>query len=313
MSLSFYKAFGLTISSEVKIHALRERSLDLNRIDVTIRKEDLNNLWLCRSEENKYFYIKKDIIMFEIPNVAIFLIKNGSEIYVSPHEFSKQDKICLYILGTCMGAILMQRFVFPLHGSAIAIGEKAYAIVGESGAGKSTLASALLKKGYKLLSDDVIPITLNESGVPIVTPAYPQQKLWLESLNQFGMESSKFQPIIDREAKFSVPVESQFASNTMPLGGVFELIKADSGSIELQPINNLRRFQTLFTHTYRQFFVNPLGLMEWHFTSSSKIINHIDLFQLRRPQHEFTAHELADLILSTIKKEVIAHESYSNA
>ena len=38
---------------------------------------------------------------------------------------------------------------FPLHGSAIAIDGKAYAIVGDSGAGKSTLASAFLKKGYQ--------------------------------------------------------------------------------------------------------------------------------------------------------------------
>ena len=50
-------------------------------------------------------------------------------------------------LGTCMGALLMQRKIFPFHGSAIAINGKAYAIVGDSGAGKSTLASAFLKKG----------------------------------------------------------------------------------------------------------------------------------------------------------------------
>ena len=103
---------------------------------------------------------------------------------------SNEDEIRLYILGTCMGAILLQRKILPLHGSAIAIDGKAYAIVGDSGAGKSTLASAFLKRGYQLLSDDVIPVTLNHANVPIVTPAYPQQKLWLESLNHFGMEST---------------------------------------------------------------------------------------------------------------------------
>ena len=61
-----------------------------------------------------------------------------------------------------MGAILMQRKVFPLHGSAIAINGKAYAFVGDSGAGKSTLASAFLNKGYQLLSDDVIAVSLSQ-------------------------------------------------------------------------------------------------------------------------------------------------------
>ena len=73
-----------------------------------------------------------------------------------------EDKIRLYILGTCMGALLMQRKILPLHGSAIAIDGKAYAFVGDSGAGKSTLASAFLSKGYKLLSDDVIAVSLSE-------------------------------------------------------------------------------------------------------------------------------------------------------
>ena len=83
----------------------------------------------------------------------------------------------------------MQRKILPLHGSAIAIEGKAYAIVGESGAGKSTLAASLLSRGYKLLSDDVIPILLSEKNIPFVVPAYPQQKLWLESLNQFEMKA----------------------------------------------------------------------------------------------------------------------------
>ena len=49
---------------------------------------------------------------------------------VSPLKRYDEDVIRLYILGTCMGAILMQRRIFPLHGSAVAINGKAYAFVG---------------------------------------------------------------------------------------------------------------------------------------------------------------------------------------
>ena len=118
----------------------------------------------------------------------------------------KIDAIRLYVLGTCMGAILMQRKTLPLHGSVIAIDGKAYAIVGDSGAGKSTLASAFLKRGFQLLTDDVIAVSFSEEGIPFVTPSYPQQKLWSESLDHFGMESNNYQPLIDREDKFAIPV-----------------------------------------------------------------------------------------------------------
>ncbi len=160
---------------------------------------------------NHYFVIKENDCLFKIPHTGLFLIKDGKEIFFTPLKGASDDHIRLYLLGTCMGAILLQRKILPLHGSAVVIDGKAYAIVGDSGAGKSTLASAFLKRGYSLLSDDVIPVSMSEENGPMVTPAYPQQKLWLESLNQFGMESSDYRPLFERETKFAIPVQSQFA------------------------------------------------------------------------------------------------------
>lgn len=195
----------------------------------------------------------------------------------------------------------MQRKILPLHGSAIAIDGKALAIVGESGAGKSTLASAFLKKGYRLLSDDVIPVALSNQHVPMVTPAYPQQKLWQESLKEFGMETSQLRPIIDRETKFAVPVTDQFAQEPLPLVGVIELVKTKNNEIKIHPILNLDRLHTLFMHTYRNFLIHRSGLMDWHFDITAKIVNKVDVFRLERPASRFTANELTDAILSTFR------------
>ena len=99
-------------------------------------------------------------MMYKFGNIAIFSIQDGKRISVSPlKEYDEDTSSDYYILGTCMGAILMQRKVLPLHGSAIAINGKAYAIIGDSGAGKSTLALAFLNKGFQLLSDDVIAVS----------------------------------------------------------------------------------------------------------------------------------------------------------
>ena len=256
---------------------------------------------LRHSDSEEDFVIKKDWILFHVPETAIFLIQDGNKIVVSPMNGSDEDEIRLYILGTCMGAILLQRKILPLHGSAIAIDGKAYAIVGDSGAGKSTLASAFLKKGYQLLSDDVIPVTLNHANVPIVTPAYPQQKLWLESLQHFGMESTDYQPLFVRDTKFAVPVESQFATESLPLAGIFELVKGDHQEIAIQPIEKMQRFYKLYTHTYRNFFMHGAGLMEWHFDTSSKMMNKMSFHQISRPTSRFTANELAERILTTLQ------------
>ncbi|MBM7618258.1 energy-coupling factor transporter ATP-binding protein EcfA2 [Bacillus tianshenii] len=252
---------------------------------------------------DNHFFINENLTVFNIPNVAIFLIQNGNEIFVSPHEGAAEDQIRLYLLGTCMGAILIQRRILPLHGSAIAINGKAYAIVGDSGAGKSTTASALLRLGYELISDDVIPVSFNEQGIPMVTPAYPQQKLWQESIDEFGMESSNFRPIIDRETKFAIPVSSQFCDTALPLAGVFELIKTEDETLTFSSVTGLERFHLLFQHTYRNFFIPRAGLMEWHFQTSAKMVNKMSFYRIQRPTSYFTTDKITDFILTNMERK----------
>ncbi|KKI91422.1 aldolase [Bacillus sp. SA1-12] len=297
-----YNAFGLNVLSDIQLPELPLSVDKGNREDILIQQEDLTGLWNEIGENKKYFVVKEDIIMFQLPNKTIFKIQNGTEIYYSPIEDINEDHIRLYLLGTCMGALLMQRKILPLHGSAIEINGKAYAIVGDSGAGKSTLASALINKGYRLISDDVIPVTLNKEMIPMVTPAYPQQKLWLESLNHFGMESNDYRPIFDRETKFAIPVTDHFVSTPLPLAGVFELVKTEGNEVELQSIQNLFRLHTLYKHTYRNFFIAPAGLMDWHFNLTAKICEHIDIFQLCRPLSRFTVQDVTNLMLTRITK-----------
>jgi hypothetical protein len=237
-----------------------------------------------------------------VPETAIFLIQDGERIIVSPMYGADEDKIRLYLLGTCMGALLMQRRILPLHGSAIAINGKAYAFVGDSGAGKSTLASAFLSKGYQLISDDVIAVTFSQDQTPMVMPAYPQQKLWQESLTEFGMETSGYQSIFQRETKYLVPVPYKFIAEPLPLDGIFELSKTTSERIEIQPIQGLARLHTLFCQTFRSYLLARFELLEWHFSTIAQISNKIDLYQLRRPHSGFTAPQLTALILKTIHK-----------
>ena len=307
-----YRAFGYTVSSEIPLPELSLIKLEDRPADIMIKKTDLHGLWSEYANADQYFVVRENFVMFLVPEKAIFLIRNGNEIYVSPMKDSSEKYQRLYILGTCMGAILMQRKILPLHGSAIAIEGRAYAIVGDSGAGKSTLASAFLRRGYQLLSDDVIPVTFTDANVPIVTPSYPQQKLWIESLNQFGIDSNQYESIVERETKYSVPVTAQFVADSLPLAGVFELVKSEQHEVILKPITKMNRFYTLYTHTYRNFFLQSAGLIDWHFATSAKMVNQISINQLSRPIARFTAHELVDLILSTTNKEAKYNDAHSS-
>lgn len=304
----YYHAFGLEIISDRLFPELTQLVQSMDSCDLTIENGELSDLWEALGDGCSHFVVKKNTVLFHVPDTAIFLIENGNRIVVSSIDETKHDAIRLYLLGTCMGALLMQRKQLALHGSAIVIDGKAYAIVGDSGAGKSTLASAFLQRGQHLLSDDVIPITFSSEGKPYVIPSYPSQKLWIETLQQYGKDTSHLKPIVFRETKFSVPVESQFVSSVTPLTGVFELTKTDKQEISLKEIEKLDQFHLLYKHTYRNFLYARAGLMDWHFQTTIQIASQIPLYQLKRPTGRFTADELAELILATIERSKSLHE-----
>ncbi|MCM3574677.1 aldolase [Mesobacillus subterraneus] len=298
-----YKAFGLNILSDVQFPDLCEVHLDNKQLDLEIKIYNLSQYSSSLDKTPLMFLTQGKEFYFKVPGASIFCVKNGNEILVSPFDGYDLDELRLYILGTCMGAILFQRKILPLHGSALSINGKVYAFIGDSGAGKSTLATSLARKGYKLLTDDVIAVTLSPENQPIVTPSYPQQKLWEESLNKFGMSNTSFNPIYKREKKFTVPIKSMFCEQELQLAGVFELVKCEDHSVSIKEIHNLERLHTLLRHTYRNFLLGDFGLVEWHFQICSKFVSKIKMFQISRPDTGFTVDEITEGILKIIEKE----------
>lgn len=298
-----YHSFGLNIASEIALPELESLSTSYSQIDVMIKESNLTEKWdLIDVTLKRGFCVQENRVMFEVPNLAIFSIEEGQVIYFSPTVHLDVNKIRLYLLGSCLGILLMQRRILPLHGSAIAIDGKAYVFIGERGAGKSTIASSFMQKGHLLLTDDVIAVSLLDEENPWVIPAYPQQKLWQDSLNHFGMNVTDYMPLFDRETKYSIPVANDFYNKPLPLGGIFELVPSEIEQIEVEQILNLNRFQTLFTHTYRSSLIEKMDLIEWHFHYSAKCIKHVPLYQLRRPSSTFITHDLVNTVLHVIKE-----------
>lgn len=295
-----YKGFNLKILSDYPLPELQVLSSADGKVEYDVKIEMITNQLDEIVLEPYEFSIVNNKVVFYVPDTAFFTMENGNKITVATIPGYDEDLIRIYILGTCMGVILLQKKIIPLHGSAIVIDGKAYAFVGDSGAGKSTLASAFMKKGYELLSDDVIGIYFSNLNIPMVVPSYPQQKLWQESLSEFGMSSSDYKPIFDRVTKFSVPVQSNFHTETIPLAGVFELVKTDGYEPSIHSIKGLEQLNILNKHTYRNFLIPMLKLNTWHFTTSVKLVNDINMYQISRPRVGFSAHKLVSLILSTI-------------
>ncbi|MBD2872155.1 phosphoenolpyruvate carboxykinase (ATP) [Paenibacillus arenilitoris] len=257
------------------------------------------------SFETANFRVDNGRFLFHVPETAVYSVADGTHIAVTPYPGADEAKIRLFLLGTCMGVLLMQRGILPLHGSAVVIDGKVYAIVGESGAGKSTLAAAFARAGYPLMTDDVIAVALTDDAA-LVHPSYPQQKLWEESIEQLGLHDRDYSSIYQRVNKYAVPIRSRFCREALPLAGIVELVKSDAPEPSIQAYNRLEGLHALNVHTYRNSLLHLMNRQQWQFQSIARLASELPVYRLRRPADGFSAFDLVDQIIRlTNKREVV--------
>lgn len=300
VALNMYKAFGLHIASELSLPELMRTTAQIGEADVEIRLGDLSEDWRATGVQDDFYAFEDDRFLFYVPEVAVYSIRGGRQIIVSPLADAEDKRIRVYLLGTCMGAILMQRRTLPLHGSAVVVNGRAYAFIGESGAGKSTLAAAFLNRGYRLLTDDVIAVAFGgaDGSTPVVVPAYPQQKLWQESIEQLGLQSGRNRHLY--LSKYAIPVTSGFSSDAVPLCGLFELTRTERDEVALSRCQGLERLALLRLHTYRHYLIPHLAGEQWHFSTVTGMASRVELYRLQRPSVGFSVQELVDAVLRTV-------------
>jgi len=306
-----YEAYGLRWMSQFPLPELQivqgGADVDTSSVDVYIQVADLKTRWNEWDVGRDNFVARDGSLFFRIEDIGLFFMEQGNRIIVSPEPGADNKKVRLFILGTCMAVIMMQRSILPLHGSAVVIDGWAYAFVGHSGAGKSTLSAALASRGYPLLTDDVVALTWDAGGRAIVSPGYPQQKLWQPSLDGFGMKQQDYATVHAEITKYAIPVQHYFHDRCVPLAAVFELDPKPEEvqmPVQLMEVAGLERLHMLCSHTFRSGLVSRQGLAQWLFETVSRLSASIEVFRITRSGPDFTAFEMADRIIDHVRKGV---------
>ncbi len=297
-----YKAFGLTIASDVALANLR--GCDFSQPDVTIcREASMRPEGEARTGR---WDIREDLCVLEVPTVARFRMENGTCIHIEPCADASVNAVELYLMGSCMGAILLQRGIVPLHGSCVRIGDAGVLLAGQSGAGKSTVTAALLAKGARLITDDVAAVRLEGDGVPLVYPSYPSQKLWEDVIvrrNERERKQSLHRILNDIE-KFNVDRQADYCDEATALRAVYVLAQGDTPNVTLTEITGMDKLAALAANTYRGFLVKALNLSGWHFKQIAGIADRVNVYGITRPSGEHAEEQIAGMILEGRKATV---------
>ncbi len=161
-------------------------------------------------------------VVIDAPGCVRIAITDGRNVVVDPAPGAALAEVQSWLLGPGLGVICHQRGAIPLHACAIGTlgGAGALAIAGHSGAGKSTTAAALVRRGHRLLGDDVLVI---DPDTALAQPCFPVVRLWDRSRAALEIGQEGHQPVARKAGKWHVPMPAAFDPMPRPLTAIVHL------------------------------------------------------------------------------------------
>ncbi|MDY7014224.1 MAG: hypothetical protein SVX43_11620 [Cyanobacteriota bacterium] len=208
-----------------------------------------------------------------------------------------------YLLGPILGFILRLRGFPCLHASAAVIGDRAVAFLGPPGAGKSTLAAALARRGYPILSDDLV--VLNRQNQQFwVPPGYPRLRLWKESaIALFGRASSlprivPTHPTWDKRYLDLSKDGYGFPVQAFPLERIYYLAQRQDRPEfpQLESLKTQPAMMALIANTYTTYLLDK-AMRATEFQTLSQLLQTIPLKQINPHTAPHRLSQLVDLVL----------------
>lgn len=296
--MKHYYAHGLGILSEIHFPEFKTKKTNIDLIiqygliepySDNYRDFYLSELTKVRVTSNETYLFWNDAL--------ICCIEDCQKIIVNPHTGLDEDFLRLLILGYAFAIFLHQMGTLVLHANAVNMFGGAIVFLGDRGKGKSTTSLILNKKGYSLISDDVLSISVN-NDIPRVYSGFPRLKLWPEVIRKLDEDPELMPQISFNSEKRSYFVNDNFSNISLPLKFIYLIERSDETKIE--SINIQEGLMELVKSSYCYKLFNNLELYE-NLKQCTEILNKVPLKRL------YIKHSLDELpaVVKIIEKDIL--------
>lgn len=237
---------------------------------------------------------------FSYADETEFLVdRAGTEVWARWSAPLTLEDTATYLLGPVMGFVMLLRGVVCLHASAIAVDDKAIALLGPAGSGKSTTAAAFSERGYSILAEDVV--TLDDRGDHfLVRPGYPCIRLWPASVRAlYGSEIHlpKLTPNWDK--CYLDLTKRAFRADPLPLAAIYHLSERRHDSIApfVETLNRSEGLLSLIANTYATKLMNK-QMRAREFELLTRVLHNVPLRRVTPHADPARIPALCDTILN---------------
>lgn len=280
-----YRVHGLSLDSELPFPELPTTA---GLADVRLKREALPAERPPEVTAPDYYLFEPDAVFIVWSGIGRVCVRGGEQIAVDPEPDAPAEHVRAAILGQALSVLLMQRGTFPLHASAVLVGDEAIALAGSSGAGKSTLATALSRRGRTFLCDDVAAVDVDGDACSI-PPGIPRIKLEDEVFDWLGESTDGLQRLL---AKHLRPVPEFSGEGSYRLRRVYTI--HDGPEIGFEPLSVREGFLEIARSFHRpEVAVRAIGqvaLMQ----QSARLAERISVVRLTRPRAMDTLEQVVE-------------------
>ena len=278
----FYQAYGLTIASEINLPELVSVEPATADVLITVGPIDLPK---SSSDAATDFRFEPDRQYLAWHAVGAFLITDGCRIDVEPAPGVDDMLIAFPLLGPVMALLLHRRGLLVLHASAIAVAGTSAIFMGDKGAGKSTTASAMIRAGHELLTDDVVAVDMTNPNKPMIVPGFPQIKLAADAAAAISLGEAEVRPQVHPAIdKMQHRLNGAFSGGTVPATRIYILERGERA--EISPLPGIAALPAIIKFSYVTRFGRaalPSDFAAMHLRQCARLADHVGVCRLEVP------------------------------
>jgi len=243
-----------------------------------------------------YCQAAPDHVFFDLDDIGRFSIRHGSNITVEILGDQDVEALNAFLLGSCLGVLLIQRNQLVLHAAVLEKNGRQVGFAGGPGSGKSTLSGLLLNSGGRILTDNIAAIQVEANAAATVFPSFPSLHLWRPTMEKLGLDDRnpiKLRPELD---KYIMSFEEKFVSEPRPLHTLCILAPWNKSEICCERIDGIERITHLSHASFRLRITRGMEMDEQHFKHIGALSGWIELIKLSFPHDWALNKSLVEIV-----------------
>lgn len=306
-----YVLYGVTLETCLALNC-SEPCDRLSNIKISIRldpnlclRSGLDGFATHRLNGWEYCFLPHGAIYLRWPELADFTVSSdGCEIVCRVAEGASGESWQTYLLGPVFSFALLKNGIEALHATAIEVNGGAVGFLGGSGQGKSTLAAALLQRGHRLLTDDLLVLGERE-GAFWAHPGPARIKLFPNQAHDLARDCGAGTSMNALTSKLVLALRAKhFQKTAVPLRALYVLHSPEKkwrSAIRISTFRPRNAFLELLKRSFNRVFVTPDRIRR-QFELVTALATKVPIRRVSYPRDLANLPRLCDAVLADLRR-----------